>query len=146
MKLFSNDTKVDALKSSPLFEGLSRKELEELAQITEDLEVEAGKVLARQGERGQEFFVILEGEVDVTRDGEPVEQHGGSDFYGELALVADIPRTATLTAKTPVRFFVLTSQGFRSMLERSPEVELKVLRAVVKRLIERPGEEGRAAR
>jgi CRP/FNR family cyclic AMP-dependent transcriptional regulator len=146
VKLFSGDTKVDALKRSPLFAGLSRKELDDLAKTTEDMEVDAGTVLATQGELGQEFFVVLEGEVDVTRDGKQLDPRGGSDFFGELALVADIPRTATLTARTPLRFFVLTAQSFRSMLARSPDVELKVLRAMVKRLAEMVGQEGSGAR
>ena len=146
MKLFNKDTKVAALKRSPLFEGLSNKELEDLAQTSEDMEVEAGTVLARQGESGKEFFVVLEGEVDVSRDGESLNPQGGADFFGELALVADMPRTATLTARTPLRFFVLTAQSFRSMLARSPEVELKVLRAMVKRLAAMVGQEGSPAR
>ncbi len=146
MKLFNKDTKVAALKRSPLFAGLSQKELEELAQTSEDMEVEAGTVLARQGESGREFFVVLEGEVDVTRDGKQLDTRGGSDFFGELALVADMPRTATLTARTPLRFFVLTAQSFRSMLARSPDVELKVLRSMVTRLAEMVGQEGSAAR
>jgi CRP/FNR family transcriptional regulator, cyclic AMP receptor protein len=146
VKLFRKDTKVAALKRSPLFASLSQKELEELAQMTEDMEVDAGTVLARQGESGREFFVVLEGEVDVSRDGKTLEKRGGSDFFGELALVADMPRTATLTAKTPLRFFVLTTQGFRSMLGRNPDVELKVLRAMVTRLAEMVGKEGSAAR
>jgi len=146
VKLFNKDTKVAALKRSPLFAGLSQKELEELAQTSEDMEVEAGTVLARQGESGREFFVVLEGEVDVTRDGKQLDTRGGSDFFGELALVADMPRTATLTARTPLRFFVLTAQSFRSMLARSPDVELKVLRSMVTRLAEMVGQEGSAAR
>jgi CRP/FNR family transcriptional regulator, cyclic AMP receptor protein len=146
VRLFQRDAKVGALKRSPLFAGLSNKELEELAQITEDMEVEAGTVLARQGEAGREFFVVLEGEIDVTRDGQTLTPQGGADFFGELALVADMPRTATLTARTPLRFFVLTSQGFRSMLARNPGVELKVLRAMVKRLAGMVGQEGSAGR
>jgi CRP/FNR family cyclic AMP-dependent transcriptional regulator len=134
VKLFKKDTKVAALKRAALFSALSHKELEELAHISEDMEVAAGHVLARQGETGHEFFAILEGDVEVTRDGQTVTQGGGSAFYGELALVADVPRTATLTAKTPLRFFVLTRQGFRSLLGRNPEVEIKVLRAAVARL------------
>ena len=65
MALFSRDTKVEALKRAPLFEGLSRKQLTELAKVTEDVDFNAGKVLCREGERGQEFFVIMEGEAEV---------------------------------------------------------------------------------
>lgn len=135
MKLFSQNTKMEALKRTPLFSELSRKELEELAKITDDLEVEAGKVLCRQGDLGREFFVILEGEVEITRDGKPVEQRGGGDFFGELALVENVRRMATLTAKTPLRLFVLTSQSFHQLMGQNPEVERKVLRSLVKRLV-----------
>ena len=69
MKLFSQDTKVQALKGAPLFESLSRKDLTQLARVSEDLEVEPGKVLCREGEIGHEFFVIVEGEIKVTRKG-----------------------------------------------------------------------------
>lgn len=134
MKLFSQDTKVEALKRTPLFAELSDKELGELAKVTEDMEVEAGKVLCRQGDLGREFFVILEGEVEITRDDKPVEQRGGGDFFGELALVENLRRMATLTAKTPLRFFVLTSQSFHHLMDKNPQVERKVLRALVKRL------------
>jgi CRP/FNR family transcriptional regulator, cyclic AMP receptor protein len=69
MRLFSQDTKVQALKAVPLFEDLSRKELVQLERVGEDLEVEPGKVLCQEGQTGQEFFVIVDGKVQVTRKG-----------------------------------------------------------------------------
>src|SRR3954462_11548706 len=122
MKLFSHDTKVDALARTPLFEGLSRKELAELAKVTDDLEVPAGKALCREGEIGSEFFVIIEGEVEVTKDGKPLAQRGGGEFFGEIALVQGAPRMATVTATTPLRFFVLTRQAFRHLMKDNPGV------------------------
>lgn len=133
--LFSQDTKADALGRAPLFEDLSKDELRELAKVTEDLEVEAGKVLCREGETAQEFFVIIDGEVEVTKDGKSLGKLSDGDFFGEIALLEDVPRTATVTAVTPLRFFVLTRQSFWSLLERQPEVERKVLRALAKRVI-----------
>jgi CRP-like cAMP-binding protein len=133
--LFSHDTKADALGRAPLFEGLSRDERKELAKVTEDLEVEAGKVLCREGETAREFFVIVDGEVEVTKDGRRLSMLTEGDFFGEIALIEDLPRTATVTATTPLRFFVLTRQSFRSLLERQPEVESKVLRALAKRVL-----------
>ncbi|MEX0816794.1 MAG: cyclic nucleotide-binding domain-containing protein [Gaiellales bacterium] len=134
MQLFSHDTKADALGLCPFFAGLSRKELGELAKRTEDLEVEAGKALAREGEPGSEFFVIVEGEVSVTKDGQEIRTLGPGDFFGEIALIEDRPRTATVTAKTPLRFFVLTRQNFRSLLQQQPELEEKVIRALEERV------------
>jgi len=137
MRLFSQNTKADALGRAPLFEGLSRKDLVELAKVTDDLDVEAGRVLCRQGRLGREFFVIIDGEADVTQDGAQVATLGPGDFFGEIALIEHAPRTATVTAATPLRFFVLTSQAFWGLLDRNPAVERKVLRALAKRVFKR---------
>lgn len=133
--LFSHDTKVDSLRRSPFFENLSKDELEHLAKVTEDLEVEEGKVLCREGEPATEFFVIIDGEVEVTRGGRHLATLKDDDFFGEIGLFEDVPRTATVTATKPLRFFVLTRQSFWSMVERMPQVERKILRALAKRLI-----------
>jgi CRP/FNR family transcriptional regulator, cyclic AMP receptor protein len=134
MKLFSQDTKVQALKRAPLFDTLSRKDLTQLARVSEDLEVEAGTVLCKQGDIGHEFFVIVDGKVKITRGGRRVAMRGGGDFVGEIALLEDVPRTATVTAETPLRLFVLTRKDFRHLLDENPGVERKVLRALARRL------------
>ena len=136
MKLFSHDTKVDALARAPLFAGLSKKELAHLAQASEDLEVPAGKALCTEGEVGEEFFVIVEGEAEVTKDGKVLAIRGGGEFFGEIALIQDSPRMATVTAKTPLRFFVLTRKAFRQLVRENPDVENKVLQALARRLVE----------
>jgi CRP/FNR family cyclic AMP-dependent transcriptional regulator len=136
MKLFSQDTKLKALKGAPLFDGLSRKELTQLARVSEDLELEPGKFLCKEGEIGHEFFVIVDGKVNVTRKGRRVATRGEGDFVGEIALLEGVPRTATVTAETPVRVFVLTRKDFRHLLDENPGVERKVLRALARRLVE----------
>ncbi len=136
MALFTQDTKVEALKRAPLFEGLSRKELVQLARVSDDLEVPTGKVLCREGEVGQEFFVIIDGKVEITRKGKRVTTRGGGDFFGEIALLEETPRMATVTTKTPVSLFVLTRADFRHLVDENPSVERKVLRALARRLIE----------
>jgi CRP-like cAMP-binding protein len=133
--LFPHDTKVDALGRAPLFHDLSKNELGELAKATEDLEVGEGKVLTREGDLGREFFVIVDGDVSVTKNGEEIRTLGAGDFFGEIALVyEDARRTATVTATSPLRFFVLTRQSFRSLLEHQPEIEDKVMAALEDRL------------
>ncbi len=134
MRLFREDTKVEALHKAPLFESLSRKELQHLARLADDMEVDAGKVLCREGEPGREFFVLMEGEVEVERGSQSLGVRGPGDFIGEIAILEDVPRTATVTAKTPLRFFVLSSQSFRSVVDEFPDVERKVLRTLAKRL------------
>ena len=133
--LFPHDTKVDALAKAPLFSALSKQELGALAKATEDLEVEEGKVLTREGDLGREFFVIVEGDVSVTQDGNEIRRLGPGDFFGEIALIYEnARRTATVTASSPLRFFVLTRQSFRSLLEHQPEIEEKVMAALEDRL------------
>ena len=133
--LFPHDTKVDALAKAPLFAALSRQELGALAKATEDLEVEEGKTLTREGDLGREFFVIVEGDVSVTQDGKAIRRLGAGDVFGEIALIYDnARRTATVTAASPLRFFVLTRQSFRSLLEHQTEIEEKVMAALEERL------------
>jgi CRP/FNR family transcriptional regulator, cyclic AMP receptor protein len=134
MRLFTHDTKVDALRRAPLFEGLSKKELTQLSRQSEDMELEAGTVLCREGDIGQEFFVLIEGEVDVKRKGRRLGTRGAGDFIGEIALLEDIERTATVTAKTPLRVFVLTRTAFQHLINENPNVERKVMRTLARRL------------
>src|SRR5918998_3338970 len=134
MALFTQDTKVKSLRQAPLFEGLSKKELTELARRSEDMELDAGTVLCKEGEIGQEFFVIVEGEVEIKRKGRRLGTRGAGDFIGEIALLEDIARTATVTAKTPVRVFVLTRPTFQHLVNENPAVERKVMRTLARRL------------
>ena len=92
-------------------------------------------MLTKEGQIGQEFFVIVEGEAEVTKDGKTLGTMGPGDFFGEIALIEHTRRTATVTAKTPLRFFVLTSQAFWGLIEASPGVERKVLLALAKRVL-----------
>jgi CRP-like cAMP-binding protein len=135
VRLFARDSKVEALKQAPLFAGLSKRELIELAKMTEDMDLPAGRVLCKEGAIGQEFFVIMEGEVEVTRDGKPIATSGSGQFVGEIALVEDVRRTATVTTKTPLRFFVMTRQSFLHLLDENPAVERKILRALAQRVV-----------
>jgi CRP/FNR family transcriptional regulator, cyclic AMP receptor protein len=134
------DTKVAALKRSPLFEGLSRRQLLQLAKLTDDLEVPAGTVLCKEGTRGHEFFVITNGEAAVTRGGEHVATVGSGDFFGEIALLEPVRRTATVTAVTPLRFFIVRDQAFKAVLDTDPEIERRVLRTLVRRLVSESGD------
>lgn len=129
-----------SLKRSPLFEGLTRKQLTQLARLTDDLEVPAGTVLCREGKPGREFFVIIEGEAEVTRAGKRLATIGSGDFFGEIALLERVVRTATVTAKTPLRFFVVSDHAFNGVLETDPSIERKVLRALARRLVSMTGD------
>ena len=140
MARFRQDTKVAALKQSPLFEGLSRRQLAQIARLSDDLDVPAGKVLCKEGSRGQEFFVIIDGEAEVTRGDEHLATLGSGDFFGEIALVEPVRRTATVTAGTALSFFVVSEPAFKSVLDTDPAIERKVLRTLARRLVALSGD------
>jgi CRP-like cAMP-binding protein len=128
------DAKVKLVSKVPLFSGLSRQELGLVASIADEIDLKKGKVLIREGERGREFFVLLEGEAEVRRKGKKLATRRAGEFFGEIALLSDVPRIATVTATTPVRALVITDRGFRNLVKESPQIALKVLAAVAERL------------
>ena len=133
--MLRRNEKVDLLKRVPLFADCSRGELEQIAQIADEIDLAEGKELTRLGESGREFFVLLEGEADVTQDGRDRSTSSApGDFFGEIALVEDTPRTATVTATTPVRVLVITDRSFKRLLEKQPEIQRKVLVALAERV------------
>lgn len=128
------DEKVKRIASVPLFSGLSKRELSQVASIADEIDLREGKVLIREGDRGREFFVLLEGQVSVERGKKRLPAMQPGDFFGEVALVSNVPRTATVTATSPVRALVITDGNFRALVKRSPQIALKVLAAVAARL------------
>jgi CRP-like cAMP-binding protein len=131
---FRSGTKIDLIARAPLFAGLSKAQLGQVASIADEIDLPESKVLMRQGERGREFYVLLDGEVEVARDGKSIATRGAGDFLGEIALVSSLPRTATVTTRTPVRALVIRDVEFRGLLERTPAIALKVLQALAERL------------
>lgn len=128
------DKKVELIASAPLFSGCSKKELRLIATLADEIDLRAGKELMRQGAPGREFFVLLEGTVDVARDGKRIATLGAGDFFGELALVSDTPRTASVTATTPIRALVVNGRDFRRLLHDEPAVAAKVMEAMAERM------------
>lgn len=132
--MLHKDAKIDLLRNVPLFAGCSKAELQQVAQLADELDLAEGATLIREGERGREFIVIAEGTVNVTRNGKQLRELGAGDFIGEIALVADVPRTATVTATSPVRLLVVTDRAFRGLLEQMPSIAKKVLQSLGERL------------
>jgi CRP-like cAMP-binding protein len=131
---FRKDQKVELIKAVPLFAGLSKTQLGHIAQIADEIDVGEGKELIAQGDRGRQFFVLVEGGADVRRNGRKVNTMQDGDFFGEIALVSDRPTTATVTVTRPSRLLVVTATGFRRLLRESPDVQLKVLKALADRV------------
>jgi CRP/FNR family cyclic AMP-dependent transcriptional regulator len=128
------DAKVEAIKRVPLFAKLSKQGLQDVAAIADEIDLPEGKQLTRQGERAQEFVVLLDGSAEVQQDGRVVNALGAGDFLGEIGLVTKLPRTATVTATSTVRALVITDRDFLELLRRSPEVSAGVLEALGERL------------
>jgi CRP-like cAMP-binding protein len=127
------DVKLELIKKVPLFSRCSKDSLEEISGIADELDLPDGRELTREGERGREFFVLVEGEVDVTREGNHVRTLSSGDFFGEIALISNEPRTATVKAKGPVRVLVITDRAFKALVERSPGIDAEVREAVAER-------------
>jgi CRP-like cAMP-binding protein len=131
---FRKDVKVELLRRTPLFSKCSKRELGLIAAIADEINIPAGRDLIREGERGREFFALVEGTVEVRRKGRRVDLKGGSEFFGEMALISAAPRNATVTATSPVRAFVVTEPAFSTLLRESPGLQLKVLRSLAERV------------
>jgi CRP-like cAMP-binding protein len=128
------NAKVELIKRVPLFSHCSKKELGLIARLADEIDLPEGKTLMREGDRGREFFVLVEGSAEVRRGKRKVSTLGGGDFFGEIALVSQRPRTATVTTTSPARTLVVTEQSFRSLLDRAPDVQRKVLQALADRV------------
>jgi CRP-like cAMP-binding protein len=116
------------LKDVPFFSGLSKRELATVAQLTDEVDVEAGAVLARQGDFGQEFFVIIDGTAEVLRGDEPIAELGPGEFFGEMALISGEARSATVVAKTDVECYRLDRASFQELLAAQPGIAAEVAR------------------
>ena len=121
------------LKNVPFFSHLSKKELSTVAQHTDQVDVQAGKELARQGDFGHEFFVISEGTAEVLRDGTRIAELGPGDFFGEMALLDADRRMATVRASSPMQVLVMTRQSFRDIHRSMPDVHDAVSAAIAQR-------------
>jgi CRP/FNR family cyclic AMP-dependent transcriptional regulator len=128
------DQKESMLAKVPLFSAMKGRELAELARNCDEIDVQTGRVLAQEGKSGQEFFVLIDGRVGIDRGGAHLRDLGPGDFFGELALLSQGPRTATATALTDSRLLVLTRQQFNSLLVLHPPIQEAVLESVAERL------------
>lgn len=130
------DAKLELLGRVPLFAGCSKKELGEISTLADELSFPAGTTLIEEGRQGHEFFVLIEGDVDVRAKGRKVASLGDGSFFGEMSLVSSRPRNATVTASSSVRVLVVHEQAFRRLLRDSPPIQLKVLQTLADRAAE----------
>jgi CRP/FNR family transcriptional regulator, cyclic AMP receptor protein len=128
------DAKTELISRVPLFAHCSKRELALVAGIADEIDLPEGKELTREGAPAREFFVLVDGTADVLKGSKRINKLKGGDFFGEIALVHDSPRTATVKASSPVRALVVTERNFKRLLDESPEIQRKVLSALAERL------------
>lgn len=122
------------LQSVPLFQSLSKKELERLSRSMDEVDLPEGKRLAEEGAYAYEFFIIEEGSASVSREGKKVRDLQPGDFFGEIALLEAERRTASVVTTSPMVAIVMTGPDFRAMEREQPEVAAKVREVIQQRL------------
>jgi len=126
----------DWLAKVPLFNGLSKKQLREVSSLATRLDEPAGTLLTKEGRVGNEFIIVLEGEIEVRKGDEVVATRGPGSYVGEIALIDNRPRTATVIAKTPVVIEVIGRREFRTLLADAPELQAEIMNTMAQRLAE----------
>jgi CRP-like cAMP-binding protein len=135
----------EQLARVPLFHGLTKNQLSRISNLMTTLDEPAGRVLTTEGETGREFIIVLEGEVEVRHGNHVIATKGAGEFFGEIALVDNRPRTATVVAKTPVTIEVLHRGEFGSLLAQLPELSAQIMATMAQRLAELEADEGPAS-
>jgi CRP/FNR family cyclic AMP-dependent transcriptional regulator len=131
-----DENRIELLKRVPLFTGLDNRDLRDIANTMKERRFSTGDVIAEEGQTGVGFFVIEQGEARVEVDGEEVNRLGAGDYLGEIALIAEAPRTATVTAETDIVALGLTSWEFRPIVETNASIAWKLLETLARRAAE----------
>jgi CRP/FNR family transcriptional regulator, cyclic AMP receptor protein len=121
------------LREIPLFARLGKKERREVARQGDEVEVDPGRHLVREGEFAYEFFAIEEGTAEVRRGDQLLAELGPGDFFGEMGLIGNVTRNASVVAATPLRVMVLTGSAFRHIERELPAVSKQIRRAIEER-------------
>jgi CRP/FNR family transcriptional regulator, cyclic AMP receptor protein len=130
------DARIQLLRTVWLFERCTTKELDALAKVATSIDLPAGKVLATQGQQGDQFFVLVSGKAEATRQGVAIGTLGPGTFFGEMSLLERLPRVATITTTEPTTVLVLTTRAFDDVVASMPSVDRKMLIVLAHRLRE----------
>jgi CRP/FNR family cyclic AMP-dependent transcriptional regulator len=134
LPMLRKNAKIELLKRVPLFAGCSKRELDKIAMLADELDLPKAREITHQGAGGHEFLVIVDGSADVVRNGRVVNKLGPGDFFGEIALVSGRPRTAAVRTTGPARVLVVDARGFRTLMRDMPRIQTKVLLALAERI------------
>ena len=132
--LLRRNAKIEMLRRVPLLHRCSRRDLERVAALAEERDLQAGVELTREGDPGREFFIVIDGRVEVRRHKRKIDEIGPGGFFGEIALLTGTPRNATVTTATPTRVLVLQNPQFNSLLQHNGSMAVKVMHALAERV------------
>lgn len=124
------------IRTLPIFAGCTEAELDEIDRLADEVHISAGRTLMRQGDLGQEFAVIISGEADVVKDGQVVASLGPGAYFGDVALLDAVTRTASIVARTDMVLEVIDRRGFNTLLDDLPRLSRSMLLGTAKRLAE----------
>jgi CRP-like cAMP-binding protein len=134
--MVGRDTYLEHLASVPLFAACSRKDLQRIARASDEVQIPEGRTLMKQGDVGRECFVLVDGKVKVERNGKRIASLGPGAYFGELSLLDKGPRTATVTAESPITVLVLGPREFSGVLDEVPTLAHKLLTALAQKVRE----------
>jgi CRP-like cAMP-binding protein len=130
----AGDPKVELISAVSLFAGCSRGDLSGVAGLMDEVDVPAGYVLMQQGDIGREMFVIVSGRVVIERDGQQINELGPGGVVGEMALISEAPRSATVRVVEPARLLVAGHREFHSLMDANPTIRMRVLEGMATKI------------
>lgn len=134
MKQSGDDAVTEMLQKTPLWSGLSKQDLKLVAKLAHERKFESGHAIVTKGEAGIGFYLILEGAVEVRSDGKPLSKLGPGQFFGEMSIIDNQPRSADVIAVEPSRVLILSAWSFKTLISDNPKIALKMMQEFVRRL------------
>ena len=125
---------VEMLEKSSLWSGLIKKDLKSIVRLSKERTYETGDVIVQKGEGGVGFYLILEGSVEIRSDGKTIAKLGSGQFFGEMSVIDNQPRSADVVAVEPSRCLILSAWSFNALISENPKIALKMLQEFVRRL------------
>jgi CRP-like cAMP-binding protein len=129
-----SDNVVNMLEKTPLWSGLSKKDLKTIAKLSKERTYETGETIVRKGEGGVGFYMILDGAVEIRSDGRTLSKLGPGQFFGEMSVLDNQPRSADVVVMEPTKCLTLSAWSFNALISDNPRIALKMLQEFVRRL------------
>jgi CRP/FNR family cyclic AMP-dependent transcriptional regulator len=130
----NSDSILDMLDKTSLWSGLSKRDLRAIAKLSKERSYEPGENIVSKGESGVGFYLILEGAVDIKSDGKTLTKLGPGQFFGEMSVLDNQPRSADVVVVEPTRCLTLSAWSFNAMISENPKIALRMLQEFVRRL------------